>query len=489
MTKSEKILIIRLSALGDVARCTAFVRAYKDKHPSSEIYFFTTAFHTEILKLCPLITDIFSYPRASLHTITTDDKLEFGAKVGALERAIARCRAIEYDKIFNFNNNPESAALASYFARGDYTKISGLFIDADYNFKDRNPIWIYNSYCELRNICNPLSFNKSTELFSLNALKDNCGYLKIPDELKIRAADKLKNCGILIDKPLIVFQLGASMSARRWQKNEIAEFTKYINSKFENPVLCIGSPIESEYIDSIIVGSELKALNLSNILDLPESISLIARANFLLTMNTYSLHCAAIFNIPYLCLEFNELYLPAGGANAVIYYNQSLSADNVIKVYKYFFEGDKTAPLNSVDGRIMKFNPNSYNNFEYINYAPTSVEFYKILEGLIFNAAYFDTFGINGAIDERDIKYFIEFNGGLSPSIHEKQQELSDKIRADLLKLKWQIVQNKTITFNQEKYWFADILVNYGNDAVWAIDKQIQFMNKSIEIIESINFL
>jgi len=489
MTRYNNVLIIRLSALGDVARCTAFIAAFKDKHPESNIYFFTTSFHTELLKLCPLIKGIFSYPRSSLHSIISDGKLEFSAKFGALERSLAQCRQIEYDRIFNFNSSPESAALASYFARGDYTKISGLYIDADYNFKDKNPIWIYNSYCDLRKIYNPLSFNKSVELFSMNARKNNCGYLEISEELKVRTSAKLKNAGIDFDSRFAVFQLGASMAVRRWQKNEIIEFAKYINSKYENPILCIGSPVESEYLDSIINAGSLKAINLSKVLDLQESVCLLARSSFLLTMNTYSLHCAAIFDIPYLCLEFSDLYLPAGGEKAIVYYNESLTAGDVIKVYKYFFEKDNDIEINAVVGRILRFNSNSYNNFEYVNWTPDTVEFYSILEGLIFNTAYFDAFEISGAVDERSIKHFIEYNGGLSVSVREKLRELSEKINVDLAELKWQSVKNKTVNFNSEKYWIADILANYGNDINLAVDKQIEFMNRIIEIIDNMNFL
>jgi ADP-heptose:LPS heptosyltransferase len=63
LPKFKKILIIRLSSLGDILLTTPFIRSIKNQFPGIEIDFVLREQYYNVLKLNPYVNKVFSFSR------------------------------------------------------------------------------------------------------------------------------------------------------------------------------------------------------------------------------------------------------------------------------------------------------------------------------------------------------------------------------------------------------------------------------------------
>jgi len=99
---STRILIIKLSSIGDVVLATASLKAIRKKFPNAQIHCLVGKASSEILKDCPYLDNLIIYDPES-----KDKDL-----LGLFDLA-KRLRKTKYDKIIDFQNNTRSHLLAS----------------------------------------------------------------------------------------------------------------------------------------------------------------------------------------------------------------------------------------------------------------------------------------------------------------------------------------------------------------------------------------
>ncbi len=90
----KKILIIRLSSLGDILLSTPLIRAIKNQHPQIEIHFLLKSNYTDALKLNPHLSKIFTL-----------------SKNAGIDSLVDSLREEKYDTIIDLQNNPRSTLL------------------------------------------------------------------------------------------------------------------------------------------------------------------------------------------------------------------------------------------------------------------------------------------------------------------------------------------------------------------------------------------
>ncbi len=97
LPKFKKILIIRLSSLGDILLTTPFIRSIKNQFPGIEIDFVLREQYSDVLKLNPYVNKVFSFSR-----IKNDNS-----------EKLKEIKNSKYDLVIDLQNNLRSKKLVS----------------------------------------------------------------------------------------------------------------------------------------------------------------------------------------------------------------------------------------------------------------------------------------------------------------------------------------------------------------------------------------
>ncbi|MBK7631336.1 MAG: glycosyltransferase family 9 protein [Ignavibacteriales bacterium] len=92
LSKLKKVLIIRLSSLGDILLTTPFIRSLKNQYPKIEIDFILREEYSDLIKLNPHLNKVYPYSRIEKDNLAT----------------LAELRKIDYDLVIDLQNNLRS---------------------------------------------------------------------------------------------------------------------------------------------------------------------------------------------------------------------------------------------------------------------------------------------------------------------------------------------------------------------------------------------
>ena len=98
LSELKKVLIIRLSSLGDILLSTPLIRTLKEKSPQMEIDFVLKERYKDILDLNPYLNKVFEYPDIT----------------GELTRLMEELKAGNYDLVLDLQNNFRSKKIVSF---------------------------------------------------------------------------------------------------------------------------------------------------------------------------------------------------------------------------------------------------------------------------------------------------------------------------------------------------------------------------------------
>ena len=118
----EKILVIKLRAIGDVVLSTIVLENLRSAFPAARIDFLTEDFSKEVVLGNPILNRILVYDRHSLEKMSPVKRFQENLKF------VKDVRNQQYDLVFDFFGNPRSAFL---------TWITGAKIRVGYNYRVR----------------------------------------------------------------------------------------------------------------------------------------------------------------------------------------------------------------------------------------------------------------------------------------------------------------------------------------------------------------
>jgi len=112
---STKILIIKLTAVGDVVLSTAAFKAIRHKYPNAKIYCLTSPYASAIVEACPYINEIMVF----------DSKQKNLKDIWEESKQLRRCH---FDKVVDLQNNRVSHLLSFFaFPKESYGYDNGKF--------------------------------------------------------------------------------------------------------------------------------------------------------------------------------------------------------------------------------------------------------------------------------------------------------------------------------------------------------------------------
>lgn len=230
LSKIKKILIIRLSSLGDILLTTPFIRSIKNQFPDTELDFILREEYSDLLKLNPYLNKVITFSR-----IENDN-----------HKILKEINNSKYDLVIDLQNNLRSKRIVSKirtksvsFSKNSWNKFLLVNFKIN-NLKDAPQI--------------PVRYSQTISGF------------KLDDNGLDLFTDKTPNVKLEQKENLIGFCPGARHFTKRWPKEYYIELGKKLTASGYTVVL-FGGKIDIE-ICAELANEIPGAINLSNINDI-----------------------------------------------------------------------------------------------------------------------------------------------------------------------------------------------------------------------------
>lgn len=284
-TSAKRVLVIKLSALGDFMLALGAIKAVREAHPAARITLLTTPPFKSFAEKCPYID-----------TVETDGRPD---GVRATRELIARIRKQKYNIIYDFQT---SGRTANYFKA--------------LNLPGRKPpLWSGHAERSVFQHTNPdrahmHTIDRLTEQLEEAGLGPEGGYPPdsipmpdfswIPSALGHRPSLTPAYFGIDSDYALIIPGASEKHPEKRWPANHFGEVARRIAETGLQPVL-IGAVAEG-HLAAAIQKAEPRVLNLVTRTDLFQIASLASKARFVIGNDTGPMHMATLAGAPGIAL-------------------------------------------------------------------------------------------------------------------------------------------------------------------------------------------
>lgn len=307
-----RVLIIRLSSIGDVILTTPVLKELKKKYPNIVIDFLVMENFKDSISGCPYIDNLILFNKKKHDGLK--NMIAFGKEL----------KKNNYDYVFDLHSKVRSKIISSTIGSKVYTYKKRGFLKTilvktkAIKYKVDNTI-IKNYFGAFKVL--GLEYNGEDLTF---------GFEK-KDVEKLEAL-----CLEYENVPMIA--PGASKETKKWTKEGFAELSKLLYNKYGKKPIIIGSAAEYEMCEKIKNLSGGIAINLAGKLNLKESGALLSKAKFLVTNDSGPFHIARGVKCPTFVIfgptspemfEYDE-------NNRLIYLNEACSPCSL--------HGDKTCP-------------------------------------------------------------------------------------------------------------------------------------------------
>ena len=277
MTKNpKKILIVKLSAIGDVIHALPVSHALKESFPDSKITWIVEPPAYEILKMNPCVDKIILF-----------NKKEFRSFGGLARKFFPFKREIqeeEYDLVLDLQGLFKSAAIA-YFAKSD-TKLG---------------------MCNMREMSNHVSrpvIGKHAHghiveryLDTVRAVGCKVDKVVFPIEIPKKEEEKAKvimeRAGAREGVPYVVFAVGANWPNKRWPVDSFALLSDWLYDKKVMPVIIGNGVVDEQRAKDIEAMIEIPPINLVNKTNWAQLAYVMKNARLVIGGDTGSVHLSA----------------------------------------------------------------------------------------------------------------------------------------------------------------------------------------------------
>ncbi len=277
-----RILVIKLSAIGDVALVTPSLRALRARFPKAHITVLVGREGRELLHRCPTIDEL----------IVTDP-----ARGKALPRLLRLGRNLarnQVDLVVDFQNNRMSHWL-------------GLFSGAAqrYGYAGRRWSWLLTHAVKQPEVPTP-PVEQQFRLLQLLGIQGASSDLELwpgpSDEAKAR--DLIEAAWVAENQPLVVVHPGGHprWPSKRWPPSRYAELIDRLAATAKARVILTGSSTESRLGEEIHQATHAKPILAMGRTSLNELAALIRQADCFVGGDTAALHIAAAVGTPLVAL-------------------------------------------------------------------------------------------------------------------------------------------------------------------------------------------
>jgi heptosyltransferase-2 len=267
----ERLLVIKLDAMGDVLRSTALLPPLADVHPRGAVTWITRKESVPLLKRNPFVAEI----------------LELGAE------ALVHLQTREFDRVINLDASKISAALATA-ARS--TRKDGFVIDERGRVQPTNAAaraWFEAGLLDdVKRQGRETYQDRMAAILGLQGRVHRYVFELDPDE-RTRAAGHLRSIGVDVAKPILGLNTGAGgrWPLKQWREDGYLELIERLSARQpELQFVLLGGPSEEER------NGRLKARSAARLFDpgchneVRHFAALLGHADVVVTGDTLAMH-------------------------------------------------------------------------------------------------------------------------------------------------------------------------------------------------------
>lgn len=272
----KNILVVKLSAIGDVIHALPVSYAIKETFPDAKLTWVVEPPAYDLLKMNPCVDKIILFQKKEFKTFSGFVKKFFPFKKEIQQE--------NYDAVLDLQGLFKSAAIA-FFANSN----------------------IKLGICNMRELSNKISKpvigehaqGHIVERYLDTARAIGCRVDKVVFPIEIPAEESLKAIEIMLQngidesKPYFVFAVGANWENKRWRTDFFAELGNWLYSVKVTPVIIGGGALDEERAEKIISQMEIPPVNLVGKTNLMQLAYVIKKARLVLGGDTGPVHLAA----------------------------------------------------------------------------------------------------------------------------------------------------------------------------------------------------
>lgn len=261
-----KILVIRLSSIGDIILTTAVLKAFKESYPEAQIDFLVLDKFKDAISLCPYIDNLILFEKKK-----NDGLINLIKFTKYLSKA-------KYDYVFDIHSKFRSRFISFLF--------KNFFRVQTYTYKKRS-VWksiLVNMKLIKYKVANTIVKNYFSAFKDFN--------LKYEGEKLTFSFEKGLENKFKEYQDFIIFAPGASKETKKWTEENFGNLANLLQKKYGKKILLIGGVEDIEKCDRINYISDNNCINLAGKLSLKESGALLSLAKFLLTNDSGPFHIA-----------------------------------------------------------------------------------------------------------------------------------------------------------------------------------------------------
>lgn len=299
----KKILILRLSSIGDILLSTPLLRVLRNRFTAAKIDFVVKSQFVDLLSTNTHLDHLYA--------------LDTQKGRSGLQQLRKDLRENDYDLVVDIHNNFRS----NYLRRFKNARIVTLR-----KYRLRRLLLVafgLNVYRTIR----PVHQRYIDAVAEFGVSDDGLGLEFFPDaDIQIQIDEKLRNYGRQSGQLTICIAPGASKTTKRWPVDRFAAVCKQLVSQLDAQILLLGDAQDAELTAIIVKTLKGKAIDLAGKLNLMESACALNRADIALTNDSGLMHLATALGKPTVALfgsTVRELgFFPVGSDNIVVENNE-----------------------------------------------------------------------------------------------------------------------------------------------------------------------
>ena len=284
MKSVEKILVIKLRAIGDVVLSTIVLENLREAFPVARIDFLTEKASKEVVFGNPVLNNVLIYDKRAI------SKMSFFRRIVENIRFIKTIRNLNYDLVFDFFGNPRSAF---------FTYASGARVRIGYDYNIRK--WCYTNIVKSR--ANEIH-EADWHLDALDAFDIPILTRRLNFEVGIGSqnfADNFWTQSGLDDKRVIAIHFAGSWPAKRWELDRFSHLIDLLGARYKAKILISWGPGEFDDAKRI----QENAVYPSTLLPqtgLKQLAAILKKVDLFITSDSGPMHIAAAMETPCVAL-------------------------------------------------------------------------------------------------------------------------------------------------------------------------------------------
>jgi len=300
--ETKKILIIRLSSLGDVILATPVISALKARFPRSELFFLTKARYADLLRNDPRISSLVEF-----------DPMKRHRGVSGFMRLISQLRSHHFDLLIDLHANLRSFVLRHLVKSRIKLKYRKRWL--------RRWLIVHLKFLKTKPVCTLESYLEPLQRLGVEASERNPLIFLSRDDLEFSNHFLLER---QVEKDDIVVGVhpGAKWATKRWDEEKFAQVCRILVEKPGHKIMLLGDESERKLVG--VMEKDIPGQSLVKAVGFPlgKVMSLIKRCDCLITNDSGPMHIASALRVPAVAIfgpTHPQLgFAPVGSPNEVL---------------------------------------------------------------------------------------------------------------------------------------------------------------------------